>query len=61
MFEVTKEFNFEAGHCLDQHPGKCKNLHGHNYKVFVTMQSKKLNNMDMVMDFYDLNNVLLQN
>lgn len=58
MYEVTKEFNFEAGHCLDKHPGKCHNLHGHNYKVFVTMCVKddKLNDMDMVMDFYDLNN-----
>lgn len=55
MFEVTKEFNFEAGHTLDQHTGKCRNLHGHNYKVFVTMRSKDLNDMEMVKDFYDLN------
>lgn len=58
MYEVTKEFNFEAGHCLDQHPGKCKNLHGHNYKVFVTLSiedADELNDMEMVMDFYDLN------
>lgn len=55
MFEVTKEFNFEAGHTLDQHTGKCRNLHGHNYKVFVTMQSSDLNSMEMVKDFYDLN------
>ena len=55
MFEVTKEFNFEAGHTLDQHKGKCRNLHGHNYKVFVTMQAKELDDMEMVRDFYDLN------
>lgn len=55
MFKVTKEFNFEAGHMLDQHQGKCRNLHGHNYKVFVTMQSPVLNDMEMVKDFYDLN------
>ena len=58
MYEVTKEFNFEAGHCLANHPGKCKNLHGHNYKVFVTMSvecTEFLNDMNMVMDFYDLN------
>lgn len=55
MYSATKEFNFEAGHCLDGHKGKCRNLHGHNYKVFVTMSSETLNNMEMVMDFYDLN------
>lgn len=54
MYTATKEFNFEAGHCLDGHKGKCKNLHGHNYKVFVTLKSQNLDNMDMVMDFYDL-------
>lgn len=54
MFTATKEFNFEAGHCLDQHPGKCRNLHGHNYKVLVEISSEELNNMDMVKDFYDI-------
>lgn len=55
MYSATKEFNFEAGHCLDGHRGKCSNLHGHNYKIFVTVSSDNLNNMNMVMDFYDLN------
>ena len=55
MYNVTKQFNFEAGHCLAGHPGKCKNLHGHNYKVFVTMSSETLDNLEMVYDFYNLN------
>lgn len=37
MYTATKEFRFEAGHTLDGHKGKCKNLHGHNYKVLVTL------------------------
>ena len=58
MHTATKEFRFEAAHCLDGHKGKCKNLHGHNYVVYVTLSdriSTGLNDMDMVMDFYDLN------
>lgn len=55
MYSATKEFNFEAGHCLDGYQGKCKNLHGHNYKVFVTVSASDLDKMDMVMDFYNLN------
>ena len=55
MYTATKEFNFEAAHMLDGHTGKCKNLHGHNYKVLVTMSAARLNEMDMVKDFYDIN------
>ena len=54
MHTATKEFRFEAGHCLDQHPGKCKNLHGHNQVVLVTLGAKELNEMEMVEDFYNI-------
>lgn len=54
MYEATKEFRFEAGHTLDGHKGKCKNLHGHNYRVLVTLGAPKTNDMDMVKDFYDI-------
>lgn len=51
MFEVTKEFSFESAHCLSFHKKLCKNLHGHSYKLFVTVGRQELNNEDMVMDF----------
>jgi 6-pyruvoyltetrahydropterin/6-carboxytetrahydropterin synthase len=54
MYTATKEFAFEAAHMLNKHPGKCANLHGHNYKVFLTMASDNLDDMDMVKDFYDI-------
>lgn len=57
MFKVTKEFKFEAGHTLDEHEGKCKNLHGHNYKVFITLSGMVLNDMEMITDFYNLNQI----
>ena len=34
---ITKRFSFEAGHALYGYDGKCKNLHGHSYKLSVTV------------------------
>lgn len=36
--EITKEFKFSAAHILPNHDGKCRRLHGHNYRVLVTVQ-----------------------
>ena len=33
---ITKEFDFEAAHALDGYDGKCKDIHGHNYKLSLT-------------------------
>jgi len=54
MISITKEFNFEMGHRLDGHKGKCFNVHGHNYKVMVTATADELDEMDMVVDFYEI-------
>ena len=37
MITITKEFHVEAAHFLPDHPGLCKNLHGHSYKMLVTV------------------------
>ncbi len=59
-FEITKQFRFEAAHRLPGHTGKCRFLHGHSYKAFVTVTSDEvLDEMDMVMDFQDM--TLLKN
>ena len=34
---ITKKFEFEAGHALYGYDGKCKNIHGHSYKLWVTV------------------------
>jgi len=36
LIKITKQFNFEAAHFLPLHEGKCRNLHGHSYKLLVT-------------------------
>ena len=55
--EITKEFGFEVAHSLGFHKGQCANLHGHSYKMFVTLKSKKLTN-SMIIDFGDLKKVV---
>jgi len=55
--EVTKEFNFELAHSLGFHHGQCSNLHGHSYRMFVTLKSNKLTN-GMVLDFSDLKKIV---
>ncbi len=54
MYRISREFTFCMGHRLRNHPGLCKNFHGHNYKVVVGLKSERLNPSGMVMDFGDL-------
>lgn len=51
MIEITKRFTFEAAHMLPWHGGKCKNLHGHSYKLEVSFGSQSLDEHDIVLDF----------
>ena len=54
MFEISVEHTFAAGHALREYKGKCENVHGHNYKVRVTIAGDKLNTAGLLMDFVDL-------
>jgi 6-pyruvoyltetrahydropterin/6-carboxytetrahydropterin synthase len=54
MFEVSVEYSFAAGHALRGYKGKCENVHGHNYKVRVTVEGEKLNSIGLLMDFSEL-------
>jgi len=53
MVQITKRFTFEAAHELPWHGGKCKHLHGHSYKLEVTLEGE-LNHNEIVVDFDDL-------
>ena len=60
---ITKQFSFETAHALHGYDGKCKNIHGHSYKLFVTVLGTPiLDPLDpkygMVMDFGDLKNIV---
>ncbi len=54
--KVTKQFEFEMAHMLENHPSLCKNLHGHSYKLFVTVEGPVID--DMVVDFKDLKEIV---
>lgn len=54
MFTVTTEQSFDAAHFLAGYQGKCKNLHGHRWRVLVTVYEQELENNGMVVDFGDL-------
>lgn len=54
---VTKIFEFAASHFLTKYKGKCENLHGHNYKLEVTVLGQ-IREDDLVFDFVDLKNIV---
>lgn len=51
MYKVRIEDNFAAAHFLRDYNGKCENLHGHNYNVFVYLKGETLNEGGMLYDF----------
>lgn len=57
MLKVTKTVRFDAAHILTNHQGLCKNLHGHTYRVDVTVAQRPNDTGDMVIDFKDLKRV----
>lgn len=53
---LTKEFTFDAAHHLHLYEGKCKNLHGHTYRLVITV-SGFINEIGLVIDFADLKRI----
>ena len=63
VIRITKEFKFETGHALYGYDGLCKNVHGHSYKLSVTLLGTPITDPDhvkygMVMDFSDLKKIV---
>ena len=68
---LTKQFTFEMAHALPLYEGKCHNIHGHSYKLFVTVEGDALDNLSaegdmgefklpdtgMVMDFSQIKKI----
>ena len=54
---VTKTVKFDAAHVLTNHQGLCKNLHGHTYRVDVSVTQPEGDDRDMVIDFRDLKKI----
>jgi 6-pyruvoyltetrahydropterin/6-carboxytetrahydropterin synthase len=63
LIRVTKEFPFEMAHVLWNYDGPCKNVHGHSYRLFVTLSGTPSDDRDnpkngMVIDFSDLKSIV---
>jgi 6-pyruvoyltetrahydropterin/6-carboxytetrahydropterin synthase len=63
VIRVTKEFGFEMAHVLWNYDGPCRNVHGHSYRLFVTLTGVPSENTDdvkngMVIDFSDLKRII---
>ena len=58
MFEVSVEETFSAGHALRGYKGKCENVHGHNYRVQVTLEGPQLDAIGLLIDFTELKRVI---
>ena len=60
---ITKKFDFEMAHALWNYDGACRNIHGHSYKLFVTVRGEPVEDESnvkngMVMDFGDLKRIV---
>ncbi len=60
---VTRQFDFEMAHALWNYDGPCRNLHGHSYRLFVTVTGYPVNDVNdpkngMVIDFGDLKKIV---
>lgn len=60
---ITKQFSFETGHALYGYDGKCRNVHGHSYKLSVTVIGTPISDTNnvkfgMVIDFGDLKKIV---
>ncbi len=53
---VSKEFTFDAAHHLHDYEGKCKNLHGHTYKVIFGL-SGYTDSRGLMIDFGDIKDI----
>jgi len=51
MYEVTIQKSFSAAHLLKEIGGKCETLHGHNFRVEVSVAGESLNEEGLLLDF----------
>lgn len=57
IISLTREFRFEAAHRLTNHPGICRNLHGHSFLATVEISGRVVPETGMVLDYADLKRV----
>jgi 6-pyruvoyltetrahydropterin/6-carboxytetrahydropterin synthase len=58
MFRVSVEETFSSGHALRGYKGKCENVHGHNYRVQVSIEGPQLDGIGLLVDFTQVKHAL---
>ncbi|MHB9093668.1 MAG: 6-carboxytetrahydropterin synthase QueD [Eubacteriales bacterium] len=58
MYEISAFGHFDAAHFLRGYPGKCANIHGHRWKVEITLQGANLNQLGILIDFMEVKRML---
>ena len=58
MYEVSVDETFAAGHALRAYHGKCENVHGHNYRIQVTLAGEALDAAGLLVDFTEIKKLL---
>ncbi len=58
MYELTVDAHFDAAHCLRDYPGECARLHGHTWRVAVSVQAVTLSELGLSIDFKNIAAVL---
>ena len=63
VIRLTKEFAFESAHALENYDGACREIHGHSYRLFVTVKGSPIEDRcspkcGMIMDFGDLKRIV---
>ena len=58
MFEVSVEQTFAAGHALRNYKGSCEDVHGHNFRVRVTVAGEQLDSTGLLVDFLELKSLI---
>jgi len=58
MFEVSVEQTFAAGHALRNYKGGCEDVHGHNFRVRVTVAGEELDSTGLLVDFLELKSLI---
>lgn len=54
---LSKEFKFDAAHFLPNYHGKCEKLHGHTYKLRITIEGQP-NEEGMILDFVEMKKIV---
>lgn len=58
MFQVSVEDTFSSGHALRGYRGKCENVHGHNYRVQLTIAGPQLDGIGLLVDFTHVKKIM---